>query len=53
MKKHLSRLAAVCLTLTLLVTHAFALTVEQALELLEENYYCCTLYPCDPPEFCI
>lgn len=39
MKKHLSRLAAVCLTLTLLVTHAFALTVEQALELLEENYY--------------
>lgn len=39
MKKYLSRLLALLLSLVLLVTPASALTVEQALELLEEWYY--------------
>lgn len=39
MKKHLSRLLALILALFLLVAPASALTVDQALELLEELYY--------------
>lgn len=39
MKKHLSRLLALILALFLLVAPASALTVDQALELLEEVYY--------------
>lgn len=39
MKKRFLRLTAVLLTLTLLTAPALALTVEQALELLEEHYY--------------
>ena len=39
MKKYLSRLLAVLLALSLLVVPASALTVDQALELLEEVYY--------------
>ena len=39
MKKYLSRVIAAFLALTLLATPASALTVDQALELLEENYY--------------
>jgi len=39
MKKYLSRLAAALLALALLTAPACALTVPQALELLEENYY--------------
>ena len=39
MKKHLSRLLALLLTLILLIAPASALTVDQALELLEELYY--------------
>ena len=39
MKKYLSRLTALLLALILLVVPASALTVEQALELLEEYYY--------------
>ncbi len=39
MKKYLSRLLAAALALVLLVVPASALTVDQALELLEELYY--------------
>jgi len=39
MKKYLSRLLSVLLALALLTAPASALTVEQALELLEDNYY--------------
>lgn len=39
MKKHLSRLLAAALALTLLIAPAAALTVPEALQLLEENYY--------------
>ncbi len=39
MKKYLSRVIAAFLALTLLAAPASALTVDQALELLEENYY--------------
>ena len=39
MKKYLSRLMAAVLALVLLTVPASALTVDQALELLEENYY--------------
>ncbi|MBD5084801.1 MAG: PDZ domain-containing protein [Clostridiales bacterium] len=39
MKKYLSRLLSALLALTLLVAPASALTVEQALELLEDTYY--------------
>ena len=39
MKKHLSRLLAALLAMALLTAPACALTVPQALELLEENYY--------------
>ena len=39
MKKYLSRLTAALLALVLLTAPASALTVEQALELLEETYY--------------
>lgn len=39
MKKHLSRLLALILSLFLLVTPACALTVDQALDLLEIYYY--------------
>lgn len=39
MKKCLSRLSALLLTLLLLIAPASALTVDQALELLEELYY--------------
>ena len=39
MKKYLSRLLAVLLTLLLLIAPASALTVDQALELLEAMYY--------------
>lgn len=39
MKKHLSRLLALLLTLILLIAPASALTTQQALELLEEWYY--------------
>ena len=39
MKKYLSRLLALLLTLVLLIAPASALTVDQALELLEERYY--------------
>lgn len=39
MKKYLSRLLSALLALTLLVAPASALTVDQALELLEEAYY--------------
>lgn len=39
MKKHLSRLLALLLTLLLLIAPVSALTVDQALELLEEWYY--------------
>lgn len=39
MRKLLFRLAAVCLTLSLLTAPALALTVEEALELLEDYYY--------------
>ncbi len=39
MKKYLSRLIAALLALTLMTAPACALSVEQALELLEENYY--------------
>lgn len=39
MKKYLSRFAAALLALTLLIAPASALTVPQALELLEEHYY--------------
>lgn len=39
MKKHLTRLTALLLTLILLLTSAFALSVDQALELLEQLYY--------------
>lgn len=39
MKKYLSRLLALLLTLILLIAPASALTVDQALELLEEIYY--------------
>lgn len=39
MKKYLSRLLALLLTLLLLIVPAFALTVDQALELLEALYY--------------
>ena len=39
MKKYLSRLLALLLTLILLIVPASALTVDQALELLEEMYY--------------
>lgn len=39
MKKHLSRLLALILSLLLLAAPASALTVDQALELLEELYY--------------
>ena len=39
MRKYLSRLLALLLTLLLLIAPASALTVDQALELLEELYY--------------
>ena len=39
MKKHLSRLLALLLTLLLLIAPASALTVDQALEILEALYY--------------
>ncbi len=39
MKKHLSRLTALLLALILLLAPAFALNVDQALELLEALYY--------------
>lgn len=39
MKKHLSRLLSALLALILLTAPASALTVEQALELLEDTYY--------------
>lgn len=39
MKKYLTRLAAMLLALVLLVTPALALTVDEALELLEDYYY--------------
>ncbi len=39
MKKYLSRLVSALLALILLTAPASALTVDQALELLEENYY--------------
>lgn len=39
MKKHLSRLLSFLLALLLLITPALALTVKQALELLEDMYY--------------
>lgn len=39
MKKHLSRLLSALLALTLLIAPASALTVDQALELLEDTYY--------------
>lgn len=39
MKKYLSRFLAALLALTLLAVPASALTVDEALELLEENYY--------------
>ena len=39
MKKILSRLIAAFLALALLAAPVSALTVDQALELLEENYY--------------
>ena len=39
MKKYLSRFIAVLLVLALLAAPASALTVDQALELLEDNYY--------------
>ena len=39
MKKYLSRLTALLLALVLLIAPASALTVDQALELLEELYY--------------
>ena len=39
MKKYLSRLLALLLTLILLIVPASALTVDQALEILEEIYY--------------
>ena len=39
MKKMMSRLISALLALVLLAAPASALTVEQALELLEENYY--------------
>lgn len=39
MKKYLSRLMAACLAIALLAAPASALTVPQALELLEETYY--------------
>lgn len=39
MKKYLSRLMAVLLSLVLLTAPASALSVSQALELLEDNYY--------------
>lgn len=39
MKKYLSRLTALLLALALLAAPAYALTVDEALELLEETYY--------------
>ena len=39
MKKYLSRLLALLLTLILLIAPASALTVDQALEILEALYY--------------
>jgi len=39
MKRYVSRLLAALLALVLLTVPSFALTVPQALELLEENYY--------------
>ncbi len=39
MKKYLSRFAAAALALALLTVPSYALTVPQALELLEESYY--------------